>query len=65
MTLQRCKKTATWHLLNFEKPTLAFCKLSKKLKTNDKLIWIKKTNPDGSKTEYQTNVERKKQHNKI
>ena len=44
MTLQRCKKTATWHLLNFEKPTLAFCKLSKELKTNDKLTQIKKTN---------------------
>ena len=58
MTLQRCKKTATWHLLNFEKPTLAFCKFSKELKTNDKLTQIKKTNPDGSETEYQNNVER-------
>ena len=29
-----------------------------KLKTNDKLTQIKKTNPDGSETEYQTNVER-------
>ena len=58
MTLKRCKKTAKWHLLNFEKPTLAFCKLSKELKTNDKLTQIKKTNPDGSETEYQNNVER-------
>ena len=52
MTLQRYKKNATWHLLNFEKPTLAFCKLSKEFKTNNKLTQNKLTNPDGTETEY-------------
>ena len=62
LTLQRCKKIATWHLLNFEKPTLAFCKLSKDLKTNDKLSKIRKTNPDETETEYPSNVERNNKH---
>ena len=57
MTLQKCKKSTTWHLLNFEKPTLAFCNLNKDLKIKDKITQFYKTTPE-TETEYQSNVER-------
>ena len=58
LTLRKCARTKLWHTMNFEKPTKAFCALSKASKGNDSLNQFKKIDAQGNLIDYESKNER-------
>ena len=58
LTLRKCARTKLWHTMNFEKPTKAFCALSKASKGNDSLNQLKKIDAQGNLIDYESENER-------
>ena len=53
--LNLCENTKAWHLLNSEKPTNRFCKLTRSLNKDASLTHIKKLDVNGEYRDYNNN----------
>ena len=61
INLQNCEKNRQCHLFNNENPTRSFSRLAKAMKVNDSLSQLKKSNVDGTTSDFVCKDEQNKE----